>query len=147
MSGPTRKGKTVQFSYSPYLRKQIKQHIPMLVIPAKAGTQYAKPLPALNIVWNLVKLEISDGDLFIDQCVQRKHFYHSVFIMVTATFRFYAELNDFLAPEKRGRDFSSPCARAATTKHMIEALGVPHTEVELVLVHGESAGFDHVLKD
>ena len=104
-------------------------------------------LHCLNIVWNLVKLEISDGDLFIDQCVERKHFYHSVFIMVTATFRFYAELNDFLAPEKRGRDFSSPCARAATTKHMIEALGVPHTEVELVLVNGESAGFDHVLKD
>jgi len=29
---------------------------------------------------------------------------------------------------------------AATTKHMIEALGVPHTEVELILVNGEAAG-------
>jgi uncharacterized protein with PIN domain/molybdopterin converting factor small subunit len=67
--------------------------------------------------------------------------------MVTATFRFYAELNDFLAPERRGREFLSPCARAATAKHMIEALGVPHTEVSLVLVNGESAGFDHGLKD
>lgn len=67
--------------------------------------------------------------------------------MVMATFRFYEELNDFLAPARRKREFSVPCARAATTKHMIEALGVPHTEVELILVNGESAGFDRVLND
>jgi uncharacterized protein with PIN domain len=66
--------------------------------------------------------------------------------MVTATFRFYEELNDFLAPERRKREFSCPCARAATTKHMIEALGVPHTEVELVLVNGESVGFNRILE-
>jgi len=67
--------------------------------------------------------------------------------MVTATFRFYEELNDFLPPERRRREFSAPCARAATTKHMIEALGVPHTEVELILVNGESAGFERLLHD
>ncbi|MFZ4537956.1 Mut7-C RNAse domain-containing protein [Propionivibrio sp.] len=67
--------------------------------------------------------------------------------MVTATFRFYEELNDFLPPEWRRQEFSAPCARAATTKHMIEALGVPHTEVELILVNGESVGLDHLLKD
>lgn len=67
--------------------------------------------------------------------------------MVTATFRFYEELNDFLPPERRRRSFDSACARAATTKHMIEALGVPHTEVELVLVNGESVGFDRLLGD
>jgi len=67
--------------------------------------------------------------------------------MVTAIFRFYEELNDFLAPERRRREFSSPCARAATTKHMIEALGVPHTEVELILVNGESVGFERLLRD
>ena len=67
--------------------------------------------------------------------------------MVTATFRFYGELNDFLARERRGRAFSTPCARAATTKHMVEALGVPHTEVELVLVNGQPAGLDDILED
>ncbi|CAG9182241.1 Mut7-C ubiquitin/RNAse domain-containing protein [Cupriavidus pinatubonensis] len=67
--------------------------------------------------------------------------------MVTATFRFYEELNDFLAPDQRRRDLSCPCARAATVKHMIEALGVPHTEVELILVNGESSGFDRMLED
>jgi uncharacterized protein with PIN domain len=67
--------------------------------------------------------------------------------MTSATFRFYEELNGFLAPRRRGRAFDCRCARAATTKHMIEALGVPHTEVELVLVNGESVGFDRQLAD
>lgn len=67
--------------------------------------------------------------------------------MVTATFRFYEELNGFLAPGRRKREFDCLCARAATTKHMIEALGVPHTEVELVLVNGESVGFDRLLQE
>lgn len=67
--------------------------------------------------------------------------------MVTATFRFYEELNDFLPPERRRREFSAPCAEAATTKHMIEALGVPHTEVELILTNGESTGFDRRLRE
>ncbi|GAC1320317.1 MAG: Mut7-C RNAse domain-containing protein [Collimonas sp.] len=67
--------------------------------------------------------------------------------MVTATFRFYEELNSFLPAERRKRAFDAVCARAATAKHMIEVLGVPHTEVELVLVNGETAGFDRLLRD
>jgi uncharacterized protein with PIN domain len=66
---------------------------------------------------------------------------------VSATFRFYEELNDFLPPARRKQEFGVRCARAATTKHMIEALGVPHTEVEVVLVNGESVGFEQVLRD
>jgi uncharacterized protein with PIN domain len=67
--------------------------------------------------------------------------------MVMATFRFYEELNDFLPRERRRKSFTTSCARAATTKHMIEALGVPHTEVELVLVNGESSGFDRLIEE
>ena len=67
--------------------------------------------------------------------------------MVTATFCFHEELNDFLPSERRGREFPVPCARNATTKHMIEALGVPHTEVELILVNGQPVGFDRLLRD
>jgi uncharacterized protein len=33
--------------------------------------------------------------------------------MVNATFRFYEELNDFLAPDRRKREFTVPCARQA----------------------------------
>jgi uncharacterized protein with PIN domain len=67
--------------------------------------------------------------------------------MVCATFRFYGNLNDFLPRERRQRDITTPCARMATTKHMIEALGVPHTEVELVLVNGEAAGLELLLEE
>ncbi len=67
--------------------------------------------------------------------------------MVTANFRFYGGLNDFLAPFRRQRAFDCGCARAATSKHMIEALGVPHTEVALVLINGETCGFDTLLHD
>lgn len=67
--------------------------------------------------------------------------------MATATFRFYEELNDFLAPQRRGHEFATRCALSATAKHMIEALGVPHTEVELVLVNGESVSFERALAD
>ena len=63
-----------------------------------------------------------------------------------ASFRVYAELNDFLPPARRGNEFCTVFARAATTKHMIEALGVPHTEVELVLVNGQSVDFAHRLQ-
>ncbi|HEX2009872.1 MAG TPA: Mut7-C RNAse domain-containing protein [Roseateles sp.] len=67
--------------------------------------------------------------------------------MIGATFRFYEELNDFLAPRRRGHEFACRCAPSATTKHMIEAFGVPHTEVELVLVNGESVAFERRLSD
>jgi uncharacterized protein with PIN domain/sulfur carrier protein ThiS len=67
--------------------------------------------------------------------------------MHTATFRFYAELNDFIARERRFRAFDHACPEDATVKHAIEALGVPDTEVELVLVNGVSVGFGHVLRN
>jgi len=64
-----------------------------------------------------------------------------------ARFRFYEELNDFLPRERRKRDFDYRCARAATIKNAIEALGVPHTEVELILVNGESVDFGYLVRD
>lgn len=65
---------------------------------------------------------------------------------VETTFRFYAELNDFLAPEKRGRSFPHAFDGTPSVKDRIESLGVPHTEVDLVLVDGQPAGFDHLLR-
>ena len=63
--------------------------------------------------------------------------------MTVARFRFYEELNDFLAPEHHKREFDARCARAATVKNAIEALGVPHTEVEVILVNGRSVDFSY----
>ena len=62
-------------------------------------------------------------------------------------FRFYEELNDFLEPQYRKREFDYDAAPTETVKHAIEALGVPHTEVELILVDSRSVGFDHRLQD
>jgi uncharacterized protein with PIN domain/sulfur carrier protein ThiS len=63
--------------------------------------------------------------------------------MPTIAVRFYAELGDFLPPERRGRGFEHICAPGDTVKDIIEGLGVPHTEVDLILVNGISVGFDH----
>lgn len=71
----------------------------------------------------------------------------SAIVRHMANFRFYEELNDFLPAAWRKRSFDHPCAEAASVKHMIEALGVPHTEVDLVLVNGVSVSFDHLLHE
>jgi uncharacterized protein with PIN domain len=67
--------------------------------------------------------------------------------MATAEFRFYEELNDFLPPERRKQAFRHSCAQHATVKNAIESLGVPHTEVELILVNGRSVGFSHRVQE
>ncbi len=56
-------------------------------------------------------------------------------------FRFYAELCDFLPAPLRGRELSYVPVAAPSVKDAIESFGVPHTEVDLVLVDGESVGF------
>ncbi|MBI4875639.1 MAG: Mut7-C ubiquitin/RNAse domain-containing protein [Acidobacteria bacterium] len=67
--------------------------------------------------------------------------------MNRATFRFYAELNDFLPHERRARDIRYEFLVPGPVKDAIESLGVPHTEVELVLVNGESSDFARLLAD
>ncbi len=67
--------------------------------------------------------------------------------MNQAIFRFYAELNDFLSPDRRQVGFKYHFQGNPSVKDAIEALGVPHTEVDLVLVNGESVGYDHNLYD
>jgi uncharacterized protein with PIN domain/sulfur carrier protein ThiS len=67
--------------------------------------------------------------------------------LATATFRFYEELNDFLPSTRRRVTFAIPCAENATVKQAIEALGVPHTEIEVILVNGESVDFSHRVQE
>lgn len=67
--------------------------------------------------------------------------------MGVATFRFYAELNDFLPVGDRQRDLVRSFLGKPSVKDQIEACGVPHTEVDLILVNGWSVGFDHRLGD
>jgi uncharacterized protein len=57
--------------------------------------------------------------------------------------RAYAELNDFLASESRGRTVRRPFRSHQTVKDVLEAMGIPHTEIELVLVNGDPQAFSH----
>ncbi|HUI98809.1 MAG TPA: Mut7-C RNAse domain-containing protein [Usitatibacter sp.] len=64
----------------------------------------------------------------------------------TAELRFYEELNDFLPEERRKRPVAVEVDRARSVKDAIESLGVPHTEVDLVVVDGRSVDFAHLLR-
>ncbi|MCG6657476.1 Mut7-C ubiquitin/RNAse domain-containing protein [Halomonas campisalis] len=65
--------------------------------------------------------------------------------MANADVHFHAELNDFLAPARRGRPMVYAVTRRAAIKDVIESLGVPHPEVDVILVDGASVGFGHIL--
>jgi len=67
--------------------------------------------------------------------------------MKQAEVRFYSELNEFLASWRRGRTTFYDFDVSGSVKDLIEALGVPHTEVDLVLVNGESVDFSYRIKD
>lgn len=67
--------------------------------------------------------------------------------MSQCSIRFYEELNDFLPLERRKVDFSHEFQRRASIKDLIEALGVPHTEVDLILVNGASVDFSYIVRD
>jgi uncharacterized protein len=67
--------------------------------------------------------------------------------MNTVKFRFYEELNDFL-PERRKKilfDFSFE--GNPSVKDIIESFGVPHSEIDLIIVNGVSVTFDYNLGD
>ena len=67
--------------------------------------------------------------------------------MKRATFRFYEELNEFLPVERRKVSFIYEFNGNPSVKDAIEALGVPHVEVDLVLVNGVSVGFSQRLNE
>ncbi|MGD2112293.1 MAG: Mut7-C RNAse domain-containing protein [Gammaproteobacteria bacterium] len=66
--------------------------------------------------------------------------------MAEVTLRFYEELNDFLAPNLRRTDIVHTCNRRTSVKDMIESFGVPHTEVDLILVNGASVDFSYIVR-
>jgi uncharacterized protein with PIN domain len=67
--------------------------------------------------------------------------------MAQAIFRFYAELNDFLPRPRRQVAFAYPFELPASVKHLIEAIGVTHAEVDLILVNGEPVDFSYIVQD
>jgi uncharacterized protein with PIN domain len=63
------------------------------------------------------------------------------------TLRFYEELNDFIPSGKRKKQFVVQLNGKTSVKDVIESQGIPHTEIDLILVNGESVTFDHQPSD
>jgi uncharacterized protein with PIN domain len=67
--------------------------------------------------------------------------------MGDVSFRFYGQLNDFLPASRRRRRFTHVAAASASVKDVIEALGVPHPEVDLIVINGTAEDFSCRLRD
>lgn len=67
--------------------------------------------------------------------------------MRSARFRFYASLNDFLPGRRQFTSFVHRFELPASVKDMIEAMGVPHPEVDLILVNSEPAPFSYLVRN
>jgi len=65
----------------------------------------------------------------------------------TAEFRFYEELNDFLPAARRKISFAHSFNHNPAIKDVIESLGVPHAEIDLIIVNDKSVDFSYQLED
>lgn len=66
--------------------------------------------------------------------------------MIDVAVRVYGPLNDFLAPDRRQRSWCGTLAGRTTVKDFVEGLGVPHPEIDLIVVNGVPVGFDYILR-
>ena len=67
--------------------------------------------------------------------------------MNQANLRFYAGLNDLIPAQQRQTTVTHSFGDGQTVKHLIEALGVPHTEVDLVLANGTPVDLSYQVAD
>jgi uncharacterized protein with PIN domain len=67
--------------------------------------------------------------------------------MLKAIFHFHSELNEFLSNDNKWNDINVVFKGHETVKHLVESLGVPHTEVDIILVNGVSVDFAARLED
>jgi uncharacterized protein with PIN domain/sulfur carrier protein ThiS len=67
--------------------------------------------------------------------------------MYRISIRFYEELNDFIRRDMRKKDMDMVFSGRRSVKDLIESLGVPHVEVDLILANGRSVGFEHIVED
>lgn len=63
--------------------------------------------------------------------------------MNTAIFRFHDEVNDFLPSSQKDLPIPLTFESHQTVKHLVESLGVPHTEVGRILVNGREEGYSY----
>lgn len=66
--------------------------------------------------------------------------------MVNILICFYGELNDFLIPERKQIPFSYSVKERTAIKDVIEALGVPHPEVDTILINSNPVNFSYLIQ-
>jgi len=68
-------------------------------------------------------------------------------IVRSASVRFYGSLNDFLPAARRQSTLICAFNSSPSVKDLVEALGVPHPEIDLLIVDGQSVDFSYRLRD
>ncbi len=68
-------------------------------------------------------------------------------MLKNVTLRFYEELNDFLPTHRKKKRFLHTFIDRTSVKDLIESFGVPHTEVDLILVNGKSVNLKYLVND
>ena len=67
--------------------------------------------------------------------------------MSQADFRFYGELNFFLAPKRKDLSFTHNFEEPPSIKDMIESFCVPHPEVSFIFVNDNTVDFSYLVQD
>jgi len=69
-----------------------------------------------------------------------------ILTMPTAHFRFHDTLNFFLPRASRDRLINHDYEGRVSVKDMIESLGVPHPEIEMIVINGRSVDFNTLVQ-
>ncbi|MGH9331180.1 MAG: Mut7-C RNAse domain-containing protein [Vicinamibacterales bacterium] len=67
--------------------------------------------------------------------------------MLSVSVRFYGELNDFLPAAHRQATLVCGLESSASIKDLVETLGVPHPEIDLLVVNGRTVDFACRVRD
>jgi uncharacterized protein with PIN domain len=67
--------------------------------------------------------------------------------MSTAHFTFLGRLNDFLTRDQKDQTIRVEFRERQSIKHLVESLGVPHSEIGIVQVHGREATLETITQD
>ncbi len=61
--------------------------------------------------------------------------------------RIYGRLNDFIPKKHRYQPFHREIPETTSVKDLIEGCGIPHTEIDLILLNSDPVGFDTRVED
>lgn len=67
--------------------------------------------------------------------------------VLTSTVRVYGALNDFLSAAHKQATLVCTVERSASVKALLEAIGVPHPEIDLLIANGRAVDFAYRVRD